>query len=243
MTLSLGKGHKTLDALATAQQVLDFKRSYPLLPGTYSSFVAREVVEQVSGVGRYFSSITPDIYSAFANAGVIGNYVYSFRPFVLSGQSGRSNGASQLLGVNPSEADSFEVENDLPTHEGIVYERTSMPLMIGEAFLQARDRIENLQNLDFDIVQFCNQALMASGKNVDATIAAIDGTYRINNLGIPAYRKKSLRLKAEALLARIHRIMRMRMEGFIRLDCEKLGIEDIQGAAVYAAKLLDQKHG
>jgi hypothetical protein len=68
--------------------------NYPLQPEVYHGLMRREVVEAMKRkTGRYFGSVIPDLYFAFAVAPFVRKYAIVDFPFSLSGHSGKANAA------------------------------------------------------------------------------------------------------------------------------------------------------
>ena len=70
--------------------------SYPELPMLYSGgFVRMDVMQEIRRrSGRFFSSSSPDVYSAIAIASVIPDYLFVWQPLAVDGASKHSTGAS-----------------------------------------------------------------------------------------------------------------------------------------------------
>lgn len=117
---------------------------YNRLPCIYNSLVSVAVLRELRvRTGRFFGSITPDVYSGFALLSVLDSYLFSSRPFSVNGASAASNGAAFTTGVAAAPAaiplplDGIEpiVEHrDFPVIHGVVYS------VILEALAQANDR-------------------------------------------------------------------------------------------------------
>jgi len=91
------------------------------LPNLYCGFVHKRIIDQAYKNGRYFRSITPDAYSAFATAIFVDRYAFSFKPFSIAGASAKSNGASALHSSgDDKEANKFYSENDIEFSERFV---------------------------------------------------------------------------------------------------------------------------
>jgi glycosyltransferase involved in cell wall biosynthesis len=233
-------GYDVLDSKRMAQRVIGFRESYTMLPGTYSGFVRKEVIERVSRDGSYYRSITPDIFSSFANAGVTDRYVYSRRSFALSGISKRSNGGAQLnTSGDTSEAQRFKRENDLPIHPLISMYDGCLEIIVAEAFLQARDHARGLHDIHFDPQRLFRVALRnAVEGRYPGTRAAVAETARLMGQD---YDPPSERTKAMAVdhwlaqnRARVQRLVR----GYRRVDCSRHGVVDILGATRLGGQLL-----
>lgn len=116
-------------------KTLNFQVHYCFdLPNLYCGFVHKRIIDKSYKDGKYFHSITPDAYSAFATAIFINKYAYSHKSFSIAGASSKSNGASAL---NPSgngeEANKFYSENDIEFCEGFV-NCPSYEVLVAEAF-------------------------------------------------------------------------------------------------------------
>ncbi|MEG4573206.1 glycosyltransferase family 2 protein [Microcoleus sp. N3A4] len=87
------------------KQFYNFEVSYDELPMLYNAFIHRSLIEKIKSVyGKYFMSSIPDVYSGVINAYYLDNYLYSFRPLSVAGNSGHSTGTSSCypsLGGKP----------------------------------------------------------------------------------------------------------------------------------------------
>lgn len=117
------------------EKTLNFRAPYCFdLPNLYCGFVHKRVIDKGYRHGRYFNSITPDAYAAFATAIFIDEFVYSHKPFVIAGASSKSNGASAMHTVEVSkEFNTFNQENDIQFTTGYVNCPT-FEVAAGEAF-------------------------------------------------------------------------------------------------------------
>jgi glycosyltransferase involved in cell wall biosynthesis len=120
------------------------------LPNLYCGFVHIDVVKKAYINGKYFRSITPDAFSAFATAIFADKYAFSHKPFCIAGASAKSNGASTL---NPKgkrdEGDKFFAENDIPLSEGFI-KCASYEVILGEAFAQIKNAFP-IQCRDYEL--------------------------------------------------------------------------------------------
>lgn len=126
---------------------------YPLLPSPYFGIVPASAFAALrKRSGAVFHSITPDIYAGFAVAAVCPVYLRSERAYSLAGQSQHSNGASQLSGRGDADADSpsakFNSENTIAFHRDLA-PGPSIPILVTEAALQARDHLGLDVSIDF----------------------------------------------------------------------------------------------
>lgn len=120
------------------QKTISFKSSRYCfdLPSAYCGFVHKDLVKMAISNGRYFESITPDAYSAFATALFTDTFAYSNKPFVIAGASHKSNGASTMHpAASPEESNKYILENDGKFMDGFIY-CPSMEIICAEAFAQ-----------------------------------------------------------------------------------------------------------
>lgn len=114
---------------------------YSYLPSVYNSFVHKTIIQKVkqsSCDGKYFGSNTPDVYSGIANAAKIKEYIYSERPFSISGSSKYSNG--NAINVAGDLFKDFFDRNELPWNNRLPAIAGVIDSSIAEAYLQAFDR-------------------------------------------------------------------------------------------------------
>ena len=239
LILPVAKGYTMRDALAVARRVVRYREGYPALPGTYSGFVHRSIIDRVKGGGRYYTSITPDSFSGFVDAGVLDRYAFTHRPFALAGLSGRSNGASQVTNNDHAEAARYSQENDLPVHADVVYCKQSLPIVVAEAFLQACDRAPRLRQVGFKLERLCHVALRdASADNYPAVRDAVAIIARRHGVNMTIPEEPTLEQKLARELDRTWLRIRRLRKGYHRIDTAAHGVEDVAGAAQLARQLL-----
>lgn len=239
LTLPHGCGWRWICGLDAVRDVMTFDRGYTFLPSTYSGFVAKPVIDRAAAGGPYFASITPDSYAGFANAGVLERFVYAQRPFAIAGLSGRSNGASNARTTDGSEARRYFAENDLPTHPDIAWCPKSIPIVVAEAFLQARDRVPSLRAVDFTVERLCHIALRdAAAEHYALVRDAVAATAALHNLNLAIPHTPTLRQKLARETDRWRVRARRLGEGYRRIDASRFGVSDIAGAARLAHDLL-----
>jgi glycosyltransferase involved in cell wall biosynthesis len=131
----LKMGIEIRDPKVWIQKALDFQSHYCFdLPNLYCGFVHKRVIDRAYKDGRYFRSITPDAYAAFATAICIDRYAFSFRPFVIAGASVKSNGAAALhAATDTGESKKFYSENDIEFAKGFV-NCPSFEVILAETF-------------------------------------------------------------------------------------------------------------
>jgi glycosyltransferase involved in cell wall biosynthesis len=161
---------------AEVARAIRFESHYVLeLPCLYGGFVHTDIIKNARLDGRFFRSIIPDAYAAFAVGLSMDSYAYSFRPFVIGGTSRRSNGISQMAhGSDTFEAESFEKENTLPFHPAFVYCR-SYPVFAGECFTQAAEAFpDRAKGFELDFERMLKLALFEMNeRNREEVTAAV----------------------------------------------------------------------
>lgn len=100
LQIPLGTSFELLKARDVVAEVVGFRASYPKLPCIYNSFVSMELISayREKNSGEFFGGMSPDVYSAFAIASQIEEFVFCQRPLSINGGSGKSNGTLQTLG-------------------------------------------------------------------------------------------------------------------------------------------------
>lgn len=231
------RGVKTMNARKEASQRIRCRgeeRNYVWgLPSVYRGFVSTDIINRARKDGRYFHSITPDAYSAFVNSFFIDNYVYSSYPFTIEGVSGKSNGASQLIGKDGTEERKFLTENDMPFCDQLVY-TPSAPIILAEAFLQASKQFpEYSKGYDFDVEMVCQSARHdARGVNANRVHQAVEQILKMHGK----------RGKPEPLRSLFYRMCSVVLDAFVmlKLNCEEYNVTDVYKASQLAYQVLQQ---
>lgn len=126
-----------MDSKILLKAVANGRTSYGRLPVLYSGFIdVNTIVKIKNKTGRFFNSITPDVYSGIVLADALPNYLYSFRPFSINGGSGHSNGLATM--TNDDRGKLFFSESGIEINEQIPIIRGSIQTHVAEAFLQAQ---------------------------------------------------------------------------------------------------------
>lgn len=115
------------------------RTNYGLLPNIYSSFVKREFIDTIRAKrGKFFASVTPDVYSAITLVSEFRDYLFSPYPFSISGGSGASNGMSnaRIGGLA-----TFFAESQQEMHPGMPVIAGSISSCVLEAMYTANDRV------------------------------------------------------------------------------------------------------
>jgi glycosyltransferase involved in cell wall biosynthesis len=118
--------------------IAEGQTSYGRLPILYSGFISTNIINKIkSNTGKFFISVTPDVYSGIAIASQIKHYVYSMRPMSINGGSIHSNG--QSISRNDGKYEKFFNDIDIPINREIPVIPGSISSCIAESFLQAQE--------------------------------------------------------------------------------------------------------
>lgn len=232
---------------AWLERTLNFKASYCFdLPNLYCGFVHKRVIDQGYRHGRYFHSISPDAYGAFATAVCIDQYVYSHRPFSIAGASSKSNGASAMHSVEVSkEFSAFHRENDIELGHGYVM-CPSYEMAAGEAFAKLAEMFPERctpykVNHEAMLRGALNNANDRTRATVEEAVKRMAANFKVD-LAAAASRQKKDRSGRLTLRQSIDRYV----SGLLEPRCieiersAELGIQDIDDAALVAHVLSKQ---
>jgi glycosyltransferase involved in cell wall biosynthesis len=238
--LWLGEGFTTKCSMKEVRRALGFNYSYVhKLAGLYYGLISTKVVERLRYRGRFFHSITPDAYSAFACSLASKHFIFSHKPFVLAGLSGKSNGVSQLLNVDPSESTKFLTENTHAFHPSLIY-CPAEPVIMADAFLQLESIYPKLTSgLSLSIKGMCIAALRQAKPNVrEALEAIIRETARKFGLNFDRMRQAS---RFPQIGARVGKEVDEFFFPHFAVECPQPDVREIAAAARYAASVTEAK--
>jgi hypothetical protein len=151
---SLRTGITVRQSVSTIQNILSFREHYTqYLPLMYQySAIEYKVINRIKSIsGKFYHSMTPDVYSGFAIAGTVDTFVYSERPYAIGGVSRHSNGVSCTsisLGAPTLE---YLSEDNPPFHPNLVFIPGSIPLVVIECYLQAEDHLQLSKKFTVDL--------------------------------------------------------------------------------------------
>ena len=210
--------------------------AYWELPTIYRGFIDTDVIQAASCDGRYFHSMTPDVYSAFANSFVLDKFLRIDQPLTVEGISGRSIGASQGYGVNNFEEKRFVEEADVAFHPDLIY-TPSFEVVISEAYLQARSRFPDAcKDHNFSIARVCGTVLRNSGgPNRDRIVRAVNEILA---------KHKAAAVDSETLFSPWNAAWQRLVQAFTggEVDCAIFGVRDVYQASLLAHYLLTLRH-
>jgi glycosyltransferase involved in cell wall biosynthesis len=242
----LGDGIEIRKSRDWIRKALSFESQYCFdLPNLYCGFVHRDVINKAFSGGRYFESITPDAYSAFATAIFVREYAFSYKPFVIAGASTKSNGASSMSeSADSMEAIKFNTENNLTPAHGFVH-CPSFEITLAEAFSKLAEKFSTeCSNYSVDYKKMLLYAIKNSNlKTRDRVLAAVDiiaKNFSIN-VGYPVARLSLYRLHIKKLwlvfcilISHPSRVVSIRNSAL-------LGIYDVDAASLAANSFINAK--
>jgi len=150
LVLYLKDSLEKLDSVEMLKKITTFE-TLDKAPLIYDGFVKKEILDKIKNMsGRFFNSQIPDVYSSIAILGVIPDYYYTTKPFLIQGISSKSTGASYLgQGGTEHSAKQFYSEENIPFHSKLITSPSSYTLM-AESILQAKDNVETNADYNFD---------------------------------------------------------------------------------------------
>ena len=216
------------------------------LPNLYCGFVNKRIIDRAYKDKRYFRSITPDAYSAFATAIFTDKYAFSYRPFCIAGASSKSNGASSLHKVaDDSESKKFHVENDIEFCDGFV-NCPSFEVICVETFAQLAKAFP-MQCKKFDI-NYSSMLYLALKNANQRTAEKVSNAVEImaRNFSVKVeFNLSLLRSKIDLYLRRCYRAFRI-IIGSSQIseidDSFYLGIHNVDDAALVAHVMMTAKY-
>lgn len=235
LSVPMGRKSWRVNAREALERVIDWRMDRLVLPQLYiGGLVHHRLYSRIKAVkGRFFQSQIPDIYSGFAIASSIDEYLCTDEPFAIAGSSGHSNGAA-LFDMRKTQ---FLEEGNIPWHEDMPLPEWgtlafSMPAIVCESFLQSR----YLRSGGPDFPPQFMLALVLSESHIGAEIlepwshefAARHGLDR--DACIAAARSRRLARRAASVRQRADNLLtRYRVE-----DRDGAGIPDIFAASLAA---------
>ncbi|MFN9998068.1 MAG: hypothetical protein ACK52X_00410, partial [bacterium] len=229
------EGNVVLKAVASG------RTSYGRLPVLYSGFVSMKslnIIKKKSG--DFFQSISPDVYSGLVLAEELKTYLYSFRPFSISGGSRHSTGIASVS--DNEKAQRFFEENALNINQKIPVIRGSIQSHIAESFLQAKNA--NLLKgivLNFDRIHFnIYQDLLVLDRDLKK-----DGLLKLLSLQLNVRNKKLVEKELFLLTnsktdAKNHmsEVFQMPSNGHLIFHCDFLNVENSYDASKLIGTIL-----
>lgn len=259
---SLRSGINVRNSTITIQDILSFRTPYTVfLPLMYQySAINYEVIRKIrESSERFYHSITPDVYSGFAIAGAVDSFVYSEKPYAIGGVSQHSNGASAMGLSLGAPTQKYFSENNLPFHPGLVFCPGSIPPLVIECFMQARDHLSFFRQFTVDMEKMLFLMMKeASPKAQDLYMAVKDAVLQLGQMhNIPeaaqraitanpkrepgSGRKLTVRNLVNAGMQMTRLFVADIRKGDFYLDCSSLNVNNIYDASLLCHHLLRLK--
>jgi len=222
---------------------LQFRDIYTFeMPKLYHGFVHKQIIDKAKYGNRFFHSITPDAYSAFAISFFVDEYLYSHRPFTIGGASGKSNGVSALDGSGKGdEVQKFLAENNIEFHPALIF-CPSLEINMAEAFLQFAQLFpERTAGCVPDWEVMLRSALGSANQRifpeVRSAVEKMALSFKVN-LRQPCLRYR----QAQALrkLDNLRRVVRATMGGGRLKDSSMYGVNDVHKASLLISKAIGE---
>lgn len=220
---------------------LSFRDVYTFeMPKLYHGFVHKNVIDRARSDGRFFHSITPDAYSAFAIAFFVDEYVYSHRPFTIGGASGRSNGVSSMDAKGTgNEAQRFHMENTIKHHPSVEL-CASLEVCMTEAFMKFAERFPDLTvgySPDWDVM--LHSALGNANPRTRPEIQiAVQAMADLHAVDLSAKCQQYQLTRWRRSLGHFARVLRSYFEGRRVKDASLFGVKDVQDAAHFIQRAI-----
>jgi len=213
--------------------------AYYRAPCVYNSFVDVEAMHRVRRQsGRFFASVTPDVYSGLVLLSQFDNYIYSTRPFSVNAASGRSNGTAGRL--SQEIAEQFFREIDIPMHPKWPLIRGVVVSCVTESLMQIKERgffndlrIDLKRHLKYLIREICTMepALYEASIKQALNIAKMNSLEKQAQKYIAKYANKPIN-KATMLRVTEGRSM------FLSIFADRLNCFDVYAASKIISSIL-----
>ena len=234
-----------MDSKILLKAVANGRTSYGRLPVIYTGFVAVDKIVQIKNkTGRFFHSITPDVYSGIVLADALPSYLYSFRPFSINGGSGHSNGLATM--TNDDRGKLFFSESGIEINEQIPIIRGSIQTHVAEAFLQAQ-KVHLLQQYQLNF-QRVHKNIFNEIKHLSDPLRST-GLHLLKGMKIDNSLRKQIESELKNEIIDQHSSVNgSRTEnkifnvesGHLRLDAALFSIQNSYDACVFLGNLLGQ---
>jgi glycosyltransferase involved in cell wall biosynthesis len=255
LRLPLGRELRTVEALPTMAAVVRFEACYTSLPTVYNAAIHRDVLARLrERTGRLFGGRYPDVYSGFAVAYLIGDYVSLDLPLSVSGLSGASYGIANLFNRGKSARDlDFRSLNDqerVPTHPWVPELSVFPPVQVADSFLVVKEALfpddERLSLDRRDLARRYVNGLRADDEGAwREALALIRGTFA-DDPESQAWFDATCGNRPFRPAPQAFRVRNPYLgpdEGFLHLSADAFGVSDVEAAAQLCEKLLGAEKG
>ena len=246
LNISLGCGYEIRNSNYWISKVLNREAIYKQLPMLYNGgFVDISVLQAIKRMtGSVYLSMTPDVYSGFAIAHMMNEYVYCYETLAVNGASIHSNGTAHftLKGEGHQKAmTAFTSEPNIPFHHEIALPTSillpkCLQIYIYESYLQSlplatfRDSNANPQR-QLEII-------LVEAKRTRQKISDwVKGFCKLHSLAVPKSTESTTRLTPHLLL-KICRSKFARLSDCVITGSKTEPLSNVYEASIAASRLI-----
>jgi len=242
-------------------QVISFEEPYQSLPLLYIySAIAYDIIEEIKKLsGRFYHSMTPDVYSGFAVAGCVNNFINTTRPYAIGGSSQHSNGASNAGSTSSKAVLMFLSEDNLSFHNSLV-RSASVDAYVIESYFQAKDHLPFFDSYRFDMEKLIFQMMKTAIYKPQAVYNEIkDAVLNIGKMHclteiaqkaidenpkqeIVHYNKSIFCRLRDLSIPKIYKYLKKRRNSQISVNCSAYGVKNIYEASLLCDRILRHKY-
>ena len=247
LSISSFRGYEIQNSILWISKVLNGECLYTRLPTLYNGgFVDVSVLQAIKRTtGSLYLSMIPDVYSGFAIAHMINEYVYSHEPLAINGASIHSNGASHFARTSNSKYKSaakiFLEEPNIPFHDEIALPTSTIPpkiiqIYVYESYLQSlslatrRDSNANPQR-QLEII------LMEASRSRQLISDWAKRFCALHSLAVPKSTESTIRLTPYKLL-KIYQSKFARLFGCVITGSRAKPLGNVYEASIVACRLI-----
>ena len=245
LQIPLSSSVTVLNSQDAVNSVVGFRAGYNSLPCIYNSFVSTDLIGSYrkKNGGVFFGGVSPDVYSAFAIASEVNEFVYCRRPLSINGASSKSNGTLQSVGdKNDERANSFWEDTQFKFELGIPNEPI-VEFCVVDAFLKVHKVTGYFSR---DVIDHEMLVRSAVGSTFGGHFPVSRHNDRLGALKQYAD-SQNLRLVFDEVYERSSRAVppvALPRPGYyhphsIIFDASMLGVQDVYSASLRATEILD----
>lgn len=240
LTIPLVSGTELRATNKWFKRVMQGSVQYYELPWVYvGGFVEVGLINAArDNSGKFFLSMTPDVYSSMALALLTDHYVYMNEPVCVVGASWHSTGAS-TFGASKDQNASLKYfsEENIPLHPMLGTKIVkSIPFLTYECYLQAAHLHSPSLSVDMS-EQLALVRSHASPCNYEEVRAACDEVARLNEIDVWVVGKKEKLLKIAAWYEMISWRNIRKMWQLMVIDAKYFDVKDVYSASLLANTL------
>lgn len=239
-----------LDSLEMINKVCKFELSYNILPMLYMNSVVKKelIINLKERTGEVYKSLSPDIYSGFAFAYIVNNYLTIKMPMSIGGASDKSNGLACIHSKKGSNneimKDFFELnkKSSYRFHDNIPYVKCE-GVAVADSFIWAKKSLfPDRTDIDIErteLIERCINSLYEDDEMLEDNMKKIFHSLYDNKELQERFFKEYLSNKD------FHGYKRpitktdfgFNASGGLNLDASEFGVKDVYGAAELFAKI------